>query len=76
MMKILIKGKGKVPFVIYIPNFLISPKLITKYISKDGDFNNEDILKLINITKSYVKENGHFTFIEVKSEDYYIIKFN
>ncbi len=71
-MKIVIKSKFKLPIVIYLPNSLISPKLITKYVSKEDEFSSEDILKLINITKKYVKENGHFTFVEVKSDDCYV----
>lgn len=71
-MKIVIKNKYKLPLVIFIPNFIINPKFIKKYILSEDTINKDEIIKLIYIVKKYVKENGHFTFIEVKNKKYYI----
>lgn len=79
-MKIVIKtGNDKIDkkrrITLVLPTFLIKSKIICKVISNNVD-SEDEYLKIRYIIKTtykelrkYIKENGHFKLLEVKSDD-------
>lgn len=81
-MKIIISNNNERKFYILLPSFLIKSKLISKCIYKksSNNTNNADndldikyeqvhlyIKNIYKHLKKYIKENGHFTLIEIKN---------
>ena len=71
-MKIRVKNKDeKINILLFFPLWVIKTKLVASLINNYGkvDINKEDINNMYNIIKEYIKENGHFTMVEVETED-------
>lgn len=67
-MKIKIKKDNK-NISLYLPLWLFSKKILSKYVENDEDFDYEKIKQFIKKTKAYIKENGHFNLIEIHDKD-------
>lgn len=65
---------------LYLPNGFINTKIFWQMILKYVDKENKDkvittrktVSKFYKVIRKYIKENGHFTLIEVVSEDAFI----
>ena len=71
-----VNKKDKVNIRLSFPSSILKTKLVTKNIFKNSKENidKETISKMYKILKEYIKENGHFTLVEVVSKDGTYIK--
>ena len=70
-MKIKVLNEGK-KIYLFLPLFFIKFKIIRNSIPEEYK-EYRDILPVIyKELRKYVKENGHFTFVEVESNDTYV----
>lgn len=65
-MKIIIKDDGK-KFSIRLPLFLIKSKTIQKAITKNSNSQMREFIKSsYKELKRFIKDNGHFVFLDVR----------
>lgn len=66
-----INKKDKINIRLILPNSMLKTKFITNTITKHSNHNihKKTISKMYKILKDYIKENGHFTLVEVESKD-------
>lgn len=73
-MKIIIKENGK-KFSIRLPLFLIKSKTIQKAIAKNSNSQMRGfIIVSYKELKKFIKENGHFVFLDVRESDGIAVK--
>lgn len=73
-MKIIIKENGK-KFSIRLPLFLIKSKTIQKAIAKNSNSQmREFIIVSYKELKKFIKENGHFVFLDVRESGGTVVK--
>lgn len=65
-MKLIVKQKGHIGIRLWLPNKLIFSKKVLKLIG--NELSKEEINVLYDCLKDFVKNNGHFVFLEVKSK--------
>lgn len=67
----IINKKDKVNIKLTLPNSMLKTKLVTNNITKHSnkDIDRKTISDMYKILKDYIKENGHFTLVEVESKD-------
>ena len=73
-MKIKVKpNEGKITFRFWLPTSALKSKLISKQLSKYCKGTNIDFSNIMPVLykslKKYIKENGHFTLIDIVSSD-------
>ena len=74
-MKIIIIEKNKKIINLKLPNILFLNKITFKYIIKKVKIEPNFLKENLKYLKNYIKENGHFTLIEINSgEDKIIIE--
>ena len=80
-MKIVIKSKdGPKHLSLIFPLGFVKTKLASRIISKNGDINiNKDELhsmlkEAYKVLKDYIKVNGHFDMVDIRSSDGDIVK--
>ena len=66
-----INKKDKVNINLSLPSSMLKTKFITNAITKNSsdDIDKKTISKLYKILREFIKENGHFTLVEVESKD-------
>ena len=71
-MKLYIKS-DKFRLIMWLPTSVIKSKLLLKQIKKHAGKDNEELIDSIPLIysalRTYVKEHGHFTLVDVKSSD-------
>ena len=72
-MKITIIEKNKKILNLKLPNILFLNKIIFKYIIKKVKFDPKFLKENLKYLKNYIKKNGHFTLIEIDSDEDKII---
>ncbi len=72
-MKITIIEKNKKILNLKLPNILFLNKIIFKYIIKKVKFDPKFLKENLKYLKKYIKKNGHFTLIEIDSDEDKII---
>ena len=67
----IINKKDKINIKLTLPNSMLKTKLVTNAITKNSsdDIDKKTISKLYKILREFIKENGHFTLVEVESKD-------
>lgn len=73
-MKVAISYKSKKKNInFWLPNSVIKTKVFWRWISNDINLNNEDLIYILRSLykqlKKYVKQNGHFYLITIKTND-------
>lgn len=72
-MKITIIEKNKKILNLKLPNILFLNKIFFKYIIKKVKFDPKFLKENLKYLKNYIKKNGHFTLIEIDSDEDKII---
>lgn len=72
-MKITIIEKNKKILNLKLPNTLFLNKIIFKYIIKKVKIEPKFLKENLKYLKNYIKKNGHFTLIEIDSDEDKII---
>lgn len=67
MIKITIFENNKKIFKLKLPYILFSNRIITRYLEKKINIKSKILKENLKYLKKYVKENGHFTLVEVNS---------
>ena len=65
-MKLVVKQKGHIGIRLWLPNRLILSKKVIKLIG--NELSREEVDILYKCLLDFVKNNGHFVFLEVKSK--------
>ena len=66
-----INKKDKVNINLTLPSSMLKTKFVTNAITKKSsdDIDKKTISKLYKILREFIKENVHFTLVEVESKD-------
>jgi hypothetical protein len=68
----IINKEEKVRINLVLPNYFIKSKITSSSIKKyaGNDLFSKNLMKkMYKVIKEYIKENGHFTLLEVESKD-------